>query len=309
MSDRNDRIRLYEEKLDGIQLPAFEISKLSFIDGLNLIQRKSVEFDSDEHDPVRKGINIIASIPEDTLSLHTPVSLVLNKGSLRDALTAITHQTGTKFRIESHAVVVTHSSSKTDQSLILKQYEVLLNFPASKATPSPQNKNTGNFWSSLEEKKNAVFILKSRGITFPKGATAVYNQKTMILTVKNTANELARVQLLVDKINLEKQLEIHKKLNRIVFPSLELNGIELDLSLAILMSKSVELDFHEMDRYSKGVRFYLDQNIDKRFAKKTITIRITNTPLGEAFRYVTEIAGAEYKIQGTGILVSPSLKP
>ena len=99
-----------------------------------------------------------------------------------------------------------------------------------------------------------------------------------------------------------------KKLAEIIIPRLEFAETPLKDTLQFLQQRSVELDASESDPARKGINVILDAGTSGKgdeTKEKTITLKLSNVPLSEAFRYTCELAGLEYKIEPHNILISP----
>ena len=129
---------------------------------------------------------------------------------------------------------------------------------------------------------------------------------------------------------------IRHKLDTIIIPKLELREASLREAIEFLKRKSVEFDTAEPDPTKRGVNIVLRidgqptaappansipglvepnqpnppppvPSVDPNEAR--ITIALTNVPLGEALRYVTNLAGLKYKIEGDAVTVVPLSTP
>ena len=91
-------------------------------------------------------------------------------------------------------------------------------------------------------------------------------------------------------------------MKEIRLPSIEFRDTPLKDALAFIQMKSVELDKTTKDRSKKGVNVILDDeggNADVR-----ITLKLTDVPLSEAFRYISELSQAKYAVEAHAIRIS-----
>jgi len=103
-------------------------------------------------------------------------------------------------------------------------------------------------------------------------------------------------------------ISIENKLNRIIIPSMEFSSARLADVLEFLAQKSQELDTVATDPLDRGVSIVIDPSGDPGAvppAERTLSVRLTNIPLGEAIRYVTQQAGMRYRIDAVAVTVVP----
>ena len=138
---------------------------------------------------------------------------------------------------------------------------------------------------------------------------------------------------------------IQIKLQRIVIPSLKLTDAKVSDALNFLHTKSVDLDSSETEPSKRGVNFFLKLTgasggaaalpapapeaappaeavpglptaapivapaQSTSLADKRITLSLNNIPLGEALRYVCELAGLKYKVEAYAVTIVPLSEP
>ncbi|MGB8356256.1 MAG: hypothetical protein WCD79_20325 [Chthoniobacteraceae bacterium] len=119
---------------------------------------------------------------------------------------------------------------------------------------------------------------------------------------------------------------IKNKLNHIIIPKIEFRDATVREALAFLQQKSREVDNTETDPARKGVNIVLKADVFPNLsearadAKKTyiqgdlgytipsearITLSLTNIPLSEALRYITNLAGLKEKIDPYVVAIVP----
>ena len=96
---------------------------------------------------------------------------------------------------------------------------------------------------------------------------------------------------------------ITEKMNRIIFPQVQFSGASLEEAIEFLRIKSRDLDTQEMDPARKGVNIIL--NTGDTPITSTISIDLTNVPMAEALRYITDLAGMKYKVDAYAVQVVP----
>jgi general secretion pathway protein D len=90
---------------------------------------------------------------------------------------------------------------------------------------------------------------------------------------------------------------LEQKLNSI-FLSLDFDGASIEEATNFLSSESKRLDPEH-----KGVNFIIQP--DASTSAKPITLTLNNVPLGEALRYVCQLANVKYKVQDYAISIVP----
>lgn len=103
---------------------------------------------------------------------------------------------------------------------------------------------------------------------------------------------------------------LRAKLKTLIVPAVEFHETPLFDALDFLRTRAAELDV-ETPENQRGVDIILnvppDSGIDVE--SKRITLKLSNVPLGEAFRYTTELAGLEYRLEGGVIVISAPETP
>jgi general secretion pathway protein D len=96
---------------------------------------------------------------------------------------------------------------------------------------------------------------------------------------------------------------ITEKMNRIRFPSVQFASASLEEAIEFLRVKSRDLDDQESDPARKGVNIILKTGDTP--ITTTISIDLTDVPMSEALRYITELAGMKFKVDSYAVLVVP----
>jgi general secretion pathway protein D len=92
---------------------------------------------------------------------------------------------------------------------------------------------------------------------------------------------------------------LDQKLKSIFIPSLNFDGATIESATQFLQIESKKLD----DQDHKGVNFIIQPEASEK--AKPITIALTNVPLGEALRYICQLAGVKFKVQDYAISIVP----
>ncbi len=208
-------------KMQELIFPQVQFSGASIEEAVEFLRVKSRDIDVAETDPAKKGVNIILKAGDAPITAS--ISLDLKDVPMVEALRYVTELAGMKYKVEPFAVLIVPVSDISDQQYT-RIYKVPPDFlsmggsdaaapaPAS-ADPFAANAGGGAAASGLIQRKSALDILKAQGIPFPEGASAVFNQVTSQLIVKNTQPNLDLVEAFVDSIRGQgpKQIYITSK--------------------------------------------------------------------------------------------------
>lgn len=161
-------------------------------------------------DPKGRGVDFVVNLPAE--SSAKLVTLFIEQVPMEDVIRYATEKAGASFRVEDRAVTIISLTENSTQ-LIPKTYRVPPNFiqtsvvgdqPAGNAAPADPfaaaKPGAGGAAPGLVVRRmGAREFLESRGVTFKEGATAVYVPATNTLFVRNTPDNLAIVDMLVDQ--------------------------------------------------------------------------------------------------------------
>lgn len=327
-----------EDLLTSIRIPSIEFSETPLRDALQFIQSKSVDLD-----PQLNGINIILDAPlaaasesqqEDDSGFgfgggngaaeaggvgSTPITLKLSNVSLGEVLRYTTSLAQMKYKVEANAIVVV-PLSRPDQELVMNAYTVPPGFLSSFsvggggpidpfAAPDPDER-------PILKKMTAREVLENAGISFPPGATAIYNPATSQLIIKNTPDQMELVEAYQESIRSGVDFEAlpltpivrravdysisarhatEDKLRNLRLPSVEFADTPLSDAIAFLETKSAQLDPE-----GTGVPIIIEaagvENVP-------VTLRLTNVPLAEALRYTTQLASVSYRVNSDEVSI------
>lgn len=189
-----------ENKLKTIRLPSVEFVNTPLREAIQYLQQRSVELDT-EGDIAKRGINIIldlsASSPKEGSAEdigNTPITLSLNNVPLAEALRYTTSLAQTKYKVESHAVLII-PISRPDRNVMQGAYTVPPSFLFTAG-----NGDDADGSSSPVKWRSAKEVLESAGITFGEGTSAIYNPGTSQLIVRNTPDQVELVEAYIQAI-------------------------------------------------------------------------------------------------------------
>jgi len=200
-------VRMVEEKLKTIILPSIEFQDTPLREALAFLQSRSVELDTQESDPAKKGLNIVlhafGSSPGSVAA--TPITLRLTNVPLGEALRYTVSLANLKYRVDPQAVYVVPLSTP-DQDLYTRVYKVPPTFLSSSFADGGGAAAADPFAAPVESqgaitaRRTAKDILEDAGITFGPGSTAVFNQETGQLIVRNTTDQMELVEAYNDSL-------------------------------------------------------------------------------------------------------------
>jgi len=182
---------------------------------------------SRELDPKHQGISFILRVPPEARS--KTITLTLAQVPLEDLLAYVTQMSGTAYRVDEFAVNITSLAEKST-ALVSKSWRVPPDFisnapageaaPAANAPPDPfaPKGGPGAPGAALQNlglrRFGAREFLEQRGVVFSEEASATYNPSTNILLVRNTVENLALIDDLVEQAvgAAPKLVEIHVRI-------------------------------------------------------------------------------------------------
>ncbi|MEX2579759.1 MAG: Amuc_1098 family type IV pilus outer membrane protein [Verrucomicrobiales bacterium] len=101
---------------------------------------------------------------------------------------------------------------------------------------------------------------------------------------------------------------IERKLKSIVIPRVEFNDATLSDVLEFLGQKSQELDSSEQDPAKRGVNIVVSPSAEQEgqnVSGRTLSVRLSNIPLGVALKYVTQQVDMKYRVDDYAVTVIP----
>ena len=96
---------------------------------------------------------------------------------------------------------------------------------------------------------------------------------------------------------------LSEKMNKIIFPTVQFQGVTIDEAIEYLRVKSRDLDTFSDAGAVKGVNIILRQG--EAPSNASISLDLKDVPMSEALRYVTELAQMKYKVEAHAVLVVP----
>ncbi len=226
-SDTTGR-EVISRKLNEI-LVSVNFDETTVREALEFLHQKSVDGDKMESDPGKKGVNFIlkasGEAPAGEAALpagETPITLSLTNVPLVEALKYVTSLAGLKYKVEAYTVVVVPQWD-TSNEMYTQTFRVPPSFLSSgdsgggdaggDVDPFGAAAGGDANASALKKKASAREILEGNGITFPEGASAIFQATSSTLIVRNTQSQMELVEAYVDSIKVDtpKQVLVQSK--------------------------------------------------------------------------------------------------
>ena len=107
------------------------------------------------------------------------------------------------------------------------------------------------------------------------------------------------------------KLTVAAKLDRIIIPKISLDQVSLDDAIDFLRARATEFDTSESDPARRGVNFTVnlgapDSEIAKRVRSRKIDLRLSQVPLSQILKYITEVTQTTYKSDEFSVIISPT---
>ncbi|HZJ16306.1 MAG TPA: hypothetical protein VFD27_14725, partial [Chthoniobacteraceae bacterium] len=193
-------------KLASIIIPRVEFKDATIREAVEFLKHKSIDLDTMETDPSRKGVNIIlrleggAAVPEEPAIPGLPsnpsdarITVSLTSVPLGEALRYVTDMANLKYKVDPYAISIIPRSANTD-SLITKEYIVRPGFISRVAGGGDTTKDG----SSIAGRMDAKEFLTASGVNFPQGATATFIPGSNRLLIRNSEENLDLIDTLVE---------------------------------------------------------------------------------------------------------------
>jgi general secretion pathway protein D len=198
-------------KLKTMVIPMVYFEDVTIEEAVEYLRQQSIELDSDELDPMRKGINIVLELGAPDSEVGKAIRQIRFNLSLKNvpfntALEYIAEATKTVAVTQPFALVIRPAGSDATD-MMFRTYRVPPDFLTAGASEGGGGSVASNdpFAESPEEgliatRLSAEEVLKSRGVTFPDGATAAFNPGNSTLRVRNTAVNHSIVEQIVEAV-------------------------------------------------------------------------------------------------------------
>jgi beta-lactamase regulating signal transducer with metallopeptidase domain len=293
-------------KAKTIILPSINFKEATLLECVKYLRDKSVELDP-ENDPEKKGISFVLKLSAEDPGWSTTITMNLQNIPLSEAVRYVAELSNVRVRYERYAIAFVDQNSGSGV-LFQKEYKLPRDLFPDDTTGLRPDSALGAY-----TRVDAFGFLKSKGITFPDGASGVYIARSQRLIVRNTEENMDRLDEIVAEIVANQPTResaesentpakedpqpaitaTNAKLAKIVLPKLVLKEATLKGAVLIL-----ERTIKELDPETTGVKFSLTLNAEK--IDNTTTISLSKIPADEALKYVTSLAGAKFWVATDG---------
>lgn len=206
-------------------------------EALSYLARKSRELDITEPNEDARGVNIVfipGSRPE---SGFPAVTLDLKSTTLGEALKAITDLTGTRFSTQSNTITVTPLGEGS--RMVVRRFRVAPGFLTKSGTadveaggaaadPFAAGDDRKDFTGLKISKVSAKDWLIRNGVPFPDGTSAEYIPGDSVLVVRNTEENLALVDTVVESTTDKTQRQVFVTVTMLQAEQRNLNELGYD---------------------------------------------------------------------------------
>ena len=230
-------------KLKTIQIPVIDFEDTSVEEAIDFLRLRSIELDTGELDPNKKGINFVIRKPRGGASgdagldadaagglgaAQDPGALRIKELRLRnvplaEALKYICEQTKLRYKVDEFAVTLV-PATETDEDLFTRSFRVPPDFlsklgggaggAADEGGADPFAEGAGGGTTrTLAPRKTETELLKDNGVKFPEGASAKFFAGSSTLLVRNTPTNLDLIEQIVTQLvgDTPKQVKISTK--------------------------------------------------------------------------------------------------
>lgn len=200
------------EKLNTIIFPEVTLADATIDEAIDYLRAMSIQLDETTLDEAEKGVGFVINLGDaDHPAVQSVraqrINLKLKNVPMLEVLKQIAASADADYRVDEYAVVIT-ASGFADPTLIRREFRVPPDFLTSAVAPTaatndPFGGATAAEGGLIAKRLTAMEKLKSFELPFPEGATASYNASTNVLTVLNTAENLALVEAIVQSVSMQ----------------------------------------------------------------------------------------------------------
>ncbi len=229
------------KKLRQIVFSAIAFDKAKIGDVVQYFSKRSKKLDPE-------GINIILTLSNDQKQEIPLVSMTLSKIPMYEAIKYLCLQTGLQFKIEEKGVVIGGENINALETRFFSVRAELMSQISDGATDTETDDNpfgggsgggfedTFDTESSIEKREDSDSTValkdyfKTRGISFPGNSTIVYDKRARKIVVKNTPDNLLRLEQLLRALDIVTPLVlIESKVLKVSVSALEELGFDVNL--------------------------------------------------------------------------------
>lgn len=209
-------------KIDRLILPSIALDQVTLEEAVDYLRSQASKLDTFELDPQRKGVNFTVDLGPAGSEVLERVSkkrfnLRLTNVPIAGALKYINDLTQTSYTTDQFSVIIRSMGSLATE-MSTRTYHVPPNFlssitegegdgaAAAPADPFAADKPATS--GLLARRRDILEVLKSKGITFPEGATATLNAATNVLIIRNTEANQDMISQLVEVVTKTEPIQV-----------------------------------------------------------------------------------------------------
>ncbi len=195
-------------KLARIMIPKIALDQASLEESLEFLRARAAEYDTQESDPARKGVNFTVNLgpPESAIAKSIRAArfnLRLGQVPLSEVLKYLTDITHTEFTTDEYSVLITAAGASSGE-LVSRSYRVPPDFISGLNNNSGASETKDDPFAAaptkgglLTTRLSAQDAFAKQGVQFPAGASASYSAATNTLRVVNTATNQDVIEQIV----------------------------------------------------------------------------------------------------------------
>lgn len=214
-------------KLKTIVIPVINFEDTSVEEAIDFLRLRSIELDTTELNPAKKGINFVIRKPRGGASgdagldadanaglgaTQDPGTLRIDQLSLRnvplaEALKYICDKTKLRYKVDDFAVTLV-PATETDEDLFTRSFRVPPDFMSKlgggggagddSASDDPFASDAGGGTTrTLAPRKSLKELLETNGVSFPDGSSANFFAGSSTLSVRNTPTNIDLIEQIV----------------------------------------------------------------------------------------------------------------
>lgn len=229
-----------QAKLNSIMVPQVQLNGATLDEAVDFLRAVAVQADNTTLDNAKKGIPFVVQLGNETMPevkkiRDSRINLTLRNVPLAEVLKLITEASGTTFRVDDFAVVI-NAAGFSDPTLVRREFTVPPDFltggSVGKAEedddPFGDNPDEGGL---IAKKLSAKEKLQAYDVSFPEGASAVYNSNTNKLIVRNTVANMQLVEAIVADLAKNEPLIVTVRTTIVDISQEQLEELEFDVML------------------------------------------------------------------------------
>ena len=200
------------QKLRSIIIPVIEFEDTSLEEAVDFLRIRSIEHDTLELDPTRKGMSFVIRNPGGgSTPLPRIAELRLRNVPVSEALNYICEATRMRWSVDEFAITI-KPATEVGEDIFTRTFRVPPDFFASLSGGNRDDEEIDPFapdagTTGLIERKSLVELLKENGVAFPEGASATFAAADGTLLVRNTASNMDLIEQIVSTVGSDESAE------------------------------------------------------------------------------------------------------